>query len=108
PGQSSAAGRAGKLGGEMSGLRARLAELDRAGVEERLAEIEERSTAVALERKRVDERLEALLEERNRVEDELAGAAGRGEGATAALYRLKSASERLELRRESALELAER
>jgi chromosome segregation protein len=106
--QASAAERAEKLRGEIAGLRARLAELDLAGVEERLAEVEERATAAALERKRVDERLEALLVERNRIEDELAGAAGRGEGATAALYRLKSASERLELRRESALELSER
>ena len=106
--QASAAERAEKLRGEIAGFRARLAELDLTGVEERLAEIDERATAVALERKRVDERLEGLLEERNRVEEELAGAAGRGEGATAALYRLKSAAERLELRRESASDLAER
>jgi len=106
--QASAAERAEKLRGEIGGLRARLAELDLAGVQERLGEIEERSAAAALERKRVDERVEALLIERNRVEDELAGAAGRGEGATAALYRLKSASERLELRREAAGDLAER
>ncbi|HKD33849.1 MAG TPA: AAA family ATPase, partial [Gaiellaceae bacterium] len=106
--QASAAERAEKLRGEIGGLRARLAELDLAEVQERLAEIDERSAAAALERKRVDERVEALLVERNRVEDELAGAAGKGEGATAALYRLKSASERLELRREAAVELAER
>jgi chromosome segregation protein len=106
--QASAAERAEKLRGEIGGLRARLAELDLAEVQERLGEIEERSAAAALERKRVDERVEALLIERNRVEEELAGAAGRGEGATASLYRLKSASERLELRRESAAELAER
>src|SRR5213078_627010 len=79
--QASAAERAEKLRGDIAGLRARLAELD-------LTE--------------VDERLEALLEERNRVEDELASAAGRGEGATSALYRLKSVAERLELRREAA------
>ncbi len=53
-------------------------------------------------------RLEALLAERNRVEEELASAAGRGEGATSALYRLKSASERLELRREAADDLIAR
>jgi len=106
--QASAAERAEKLRGEIAGLRARLAELDLAVVDERLAEIEERRTAVALARKRVDERLEELLAERNRVEDELAGAAGRGEGATSALYRLKSAAERLELRREAAGELVAR
>src|SRR5437764_4723034 len=106
--QASAAERAEKLRGEIGGLRARLAELDLSEVQERLGEVEERSAAAALERKRVDERVEALLIERNRVEDELAGAAGKGEGATAALYRLKSASERLELRREAAADLAER
>ena len=106
--QASAAERAEKLRGEIAGLRARLAELDLAVVDERLAEIEERRTAAALARKRVDERVEELLAERNRVEDELAGAAGRGEGATSALYRLKSAAERLELRREAAGELVAR
>jgi len=106
--QASAAERAEKLRGEIAGLRARLAELDLAEVEARLAELEERRTAAALERKRVDSRLEALLAERNRVEEELAAAAGRGEGATSALYRLKSATERLELRREAAADLAAR
>jgi chromosome segregation protein len=106
--QASAAERAEKLRGEIAGLRARLAQLDLAGVEERLGEVEERRAAAALARRHVDERLEALLEERNRVEEELAGAAGRGEGATSALYRLKSAAERLELRREAAGELAAR
>src|SRR5205814_4808087 len=106
--QASAAERAERLRGEIEGLRARLAELDLAVVDERLAEVAERRTAAALARKRVDERLEELLAERNRVEDELAGAAGRGEGATSALYRLKSASERIELRREAAGELAAR
>ena len=43
-----------------------------------------------------------------RVEEELATAAGRGDGATAALYRLKSASERIELRREAAADLTAR
>jgi chromosome segregation protein len=106
--QATAAERAEKLRGEIAGLRARIAELDLAGVDERLAEVEERRTAAGLERKRTGERLEALLEERNRVEEELATAAGRGEGATSALYRLRSASERLELRRDAARELAER
>jgi chromosome segregation protein len=106
--QASAAERAEKLRGEIAGLRARLAQLDLAAVEERMGEIDERRSAAALARRRIEERLEGLLEERNRVEDELAGAAGRGEGATAALYRLRSAAERLELRREAATELAAR
>jgi chromosome segregation protein len=106
--QATAAERAEKLRTEIAGLRARLAQLDLAELEERLGEVEQRRTAAALERKRTDERLEALLAERNRVEEELATAAGRGEGATSALYRLRSGAERLELRREAALELAER
>ncbi len=52
-------------------------------------------------------KLEALLAERHRAEEELADAAGKREAATAALYRLKSAGERLELRRESASALVE-
>ena len=90
--QASAAERAEKLRGEIAGLRARLAQLDLAAVEERMGEIDERRSAAALARRRIEERLESLLEERNRVEEELAGAAGRGEGATAALYRLRSAA----------------
>ena len=106
--QATAAERAEKLRGEIAGLRARLAELDLRGVEERLEQIEERRAAAALERRRTGERLDALLAERNRVEEELAAAAGRGEGASSALYRLRSGSERLELRRDAARELAER
>ena len=106
--QATAAERAEKLRGEIAGLRARLAELDLAGIDERLAEVEERRAAAGLERKRTGERLEALLAERNRVEEELAAAAGRGDGATSALYRLRSAVERLELRRDAARELCDR
>jgi chromosome segregation protein len=106
--QATAAERAENLRGEIAALRARLAELDLAAVDERLAEVEERRAAAALARRRTGERLEGLLAERNRVEEELAGAAGRGEGASSALYRLRSAGERLELRRDAARELAER
>src|SRR5438876_151843 len=45
---------------------------------------------------------ESLLGERNRVEEELADAAGKREQATAALYRLRTAGERVAMRRESA------
>jgi chromosome segregation protein len=106
--QATAAERAEKLRGEIAGLRARLAELDLAGVDERLEEVEERRSAAALERRRTGEGLEGLLKERNRVEEELAAAAGRGEGASSSLYRLRSAAERLELRRDAARELADR
>jgi chromosome segregation protein len=100
--QATAAERAEKLRAEIAGLEARVAQLDLATVETRLAEGEERRTAAKLARRRADEQLEGLLRERGRVEEELADAAGKRESATAALYRLRSAAERLELRRESA------
>jgi chromosome segregation ATPase len=100
--QASAAERAEKLGGELARLGARIAQLDLAAIDERRAEAEERRQAVALARRDVDGTLEGLLEERNRTEEELADAAGRREEATAALYRLRSARERVAMRREAA------
>jgi chromosome segregation protein len=105
--QATAAERAEKLGGEIQALQARIAELDLEALEDRLAGGEERRTAAAQRRKRADRALEELLAERSRAEDELADAAGRREAATAALYRLRSAGERLALRRESAESLAD-
>ncbi len=104
--QATAAERAEKLGHEIERLKTRLAaaELDR--LERRLAEVEERHTAAAQERRRHDERLEGVLGERRQAEEGLAEAATRHEEATAALYRLRSAFERLDLRRERAEETA--
>ncbi|MDX6514260.1 MAG: chromosome segregation protein [Gaiellaceae bacterium] len=106
--QATAAERAEKLGHELARLRARLAELELAGLEERRSEAGERKAAAALARRRTEERLEALLGERGNAEEELADAAGRREQAVSALYRLRSAGERLVLRRESADELVAR
>jgi chromosome segregation protein len=100
--QATAAQRAERLGAEIQALGARVAQLDLAALEERLAGAEERRAAAAHRRKRAEADLEDLLAERGRAEDELADAAGRREAATAALYRLRSACERLELRRENA------
>jgi chromosome segregation protein len=100
--QATAAERAQKLGLELARLRARIAQLDLAGLEERLAELETRRSTSAAGRRGVEEKLEALLAERGRAEEELADAAGAREQALQALYRLRSAAERLELRRESA------
>ena len=105
--QATAAERAEKLRGEIAALRARVAELDLADLQERLEAGDGRRTAAQLARKHADSRLDSLLEERRRVEEELADAAGRREEATATLYRLRSARERLELRRESATALLE-
>ena len=100
--QATAAERAEKLRGEIASLRARVAELDLAELRERLEDGEDRRTAAVLARKHADDKLDSLLEDRRRAEEELADAAGRREQATAMLYRLRSARERLELRRESA------
>ena len=99
--QATAAERAEKLGGEIASLRARIAQLDLEALGARRAEGEERRTGATLARRRVNERLESLLVERNGVEEELTDAAGKREEATAALYRLRSAGERLMLRLES-------
>ena len=100
--QATAAERAQKLAVEVARLRARIAQLDLAGLEERLAELETRRTRAGAGRRGVEERLELLLAERGGAEEELADAAGAREQALQALYRLRSAAERLELRRESA------
>ncbi|MGH3063582.1 MAG: chromosome segregation SMC family protein, partial [Gaiellaceae bacterium] len=105
--QASAAQRAEKLGGEIASLEAALATLDLAGIDERIGEASERRSAADHAKRRTESKLEALLAERHRAEEELADAAGKREAATAALYRLKSGGERLELRRESAAALVE-
>src|SRR5204863_8584793 len=79
--QATAAERAEKLRGEIATLRARIAELDLALFEERLAEAAERKSAAVLARRAAEERLEAVLAERNGAEEELADAAGRREQA---------------------------
>jgi chromosome segregation protein len=105
--QATAAERAEKLRGEIAQLRARIAELDLATLDERLAEADERKSAASLARRAAEERLEAVLAERGEAEEELADAAGSREQAMQVLYRLRSAVERLGLRRESATTLLE-
>jgi chromosome segregation ATPase len=106
--QATAAERAEKLKGEIASVTARIAELELQELAGQAEEIEERRTAAGLARKTAEGKLDELLVERNRAEEELADAAGRREQATAALYRLRSAADRLELRREAAQALAER
>ena len=106
--QATAAERAEKLKDEIAGVEARLAELELEELGQAAAEIDERRTAASMARKAANAKLEELLVERNQAEEDLADAAGRREEATAALYRLRSAADRLELRREAAVELVER
>jgi chromosome segregation protein len=105
--QATAAQRAEKLAGEIAALEAAIATLDLAAVDEHIGAAEQRRAGAAHAKKRSDARLEDLLAERNQAEEELADAAGRREQATAALYRLRSAAERVALRRESAAALVQ-
>ena len=104
--QASAAERAEKLRGEIAEHEATLWSDELAALEEQAGEIDGRRTAADADKRRADQALEGLLAERGGAEDALQQAASRHEQATAALYRLRSALERLELRRESAVELA--
>ena len=106
--QATAAERAEKLALEIAGLRARVAQLDIADADRRRAEVQSRRDAAALALRGARSRLEGLLGDRTRAEDELSDAAGRREGAVAALYRLRSGAERLELRAEAAAALRDR
>ncbi len=94
-GEATAAARTAAAASGAGAERARAAQ-------ERLAALE-RATAA-----RAEERLEALRAERQGIETELADVAGGREGATAALYRLGSARERIGLRAESASALRQR
>ncbi len=68
--QATAAERAEKLIGELARLRARVAQLDLATIDERRAEGEQRKQAAMLARRDLDARLETLLRDRNRVEED--------------------------------------
>jgi len=105
--QATAAERAEKLRGELAMLRARIAELDLGALDERLAAADDRRAAAAIGKRGAEERLDSVLAERGRAEEELADAAGRREQGMQALYRLRSAAERLAIRRESASGLLE-
>ena len=106
--QATAAERAERLRGEIAALHARIALLDLERLDERRAEADERRAAALLARRRTEQRLEGLLAERQQAEDELARAAGGSDGATHALYRVRSARDRLAMRREALDGLLER
>ncbi|MGI9657715.1 MAG: chromosome segregation SMC family protein, partial [Gaiellaceae bacterium] len=104
--QASAAERAEKLRGEIAEHELRLWSGELAALDAEANEIDGRKAAADADRRRADQALEGLLAERSSAEDSLQQAAGRHEQATAALYRLRSALERLDVRGESATELA--
>jgi chromosome segregation protein len=103
--QATAAERAERLAVEIAALRVRLAVLELQAIGERRDEADDRRQAAALARRSTQEKLSALLAERERAEEELSDAAGRREAALGALYRLQGATERLELRTETAAAL---
>jgi chromosome segregation protein len=100
--QASASERVEKLGTEIAQLQAAIATIDLATLAERRADAESRRRTATERRRGLEEKLQALLAERTRAEEELTDAAGTRESANAALYRLRSAAERLALRREAA------
>jgi chromosome segregation protein len=106
--QATAAERAEKLRGEIAKLRARIAELDLATLDDRLAEAASRKSAAAIAKHGADERLQGVLGQRGGAEEELADAAGQRDQVMQELYRLRSASERVAMRRESAESLLRR
>ncbi len=106
--QATAAERAEKLAAEIARHRAAIATMDLAELGSRIGDAEVRREQSAAERRHLEQQLEALLASREQAEGELAAVAGGREGAAAALYRLRSARERLELRHEAAAELLER
>ncbi len=98
--QATAAERAARLGEEAARVGAAIATLDLARLDERRSAAEQRRAAGLVTRHELDARLERLLAERASAEEELTDAAGVREATTAALYRLRAGTERLELRRE--------
>src|SRR5262249_4261355 len=100
--QATAAERAEKLAGEIARVQAAIAVVDLAALDGRRAAAEERRT------RELDAQMERLLSARSAAEDELTDAAGEREAHTAALYALRSGTERLALRREAASGLAAR
>ena len=106
--QATAAERAEKLADEIVALRARIARVDLARLDERRSEADERRTAAALARRSKQDRLSSVLADRERAEVELSDAAGAREAAVGALYRLQGAGERLTVREESTAALGGR
>jgi chromosome segregation protein len=100
--QATAAERAEKLGVEVRRVQAGIAALDLEALDGRIADARRRRSTQDGLRAQIDARLESLLREREQTEERLANVAGGNESAAAALYRLQSARERVEMRREAA------
>ena len=99
--QASAAERAEKLRGQIAAPETRIAQLDLAAVAERRTEIESRRATVLEAQAVARTELERLLAERDVAERALTDIAGSREATLAALYRLRGAVERVEIRREA-------
>src|SRR5580765_4546155 len=97
--QATAAERAEKLGVEIASLRAGIATLDLETLDGAIEAAQLRRRGLAEERGKAEAAVEALLAEREQAEGALADAAGGREGSVGILYRLRSAAERLDIRR---------
>jgi len=106
--QATAAERAQRLAEEIARLQAAIAKLDLAALEGRKTAAEERRAAERAARLLLEKQMDELLAARSAAEDELTDAAGARESHTAALYALRSESERLALRHEAAAALIAR
>ena len=104
--QASAAERAEKLKQEIASHEAKLWNSELAILNHQVSEIEARQDTALLEKQGIDKKLESLLKKRENAEVALQQAAINHEKSIAALYRLRSVLERLEVRRESATELS--
>ncbi|HEY3920845.1 MAG TPA: AAA family ATPase [Gaiellaceae bacterium] len=99
--QATAAERAVKLADEVRKLQATIASLDLRAFAAGRSDAEQRRGDALSGRRELDAELERLLAQRTAAEEELTDAAGAREGTVATLYRLRSAAERIALRREA-------
>ncbi len=106
--QATAAERAAKLAEELARTEAALAAAELSALAGRRDGLAARRATALEERAAIEAKLAAVVAERVAAEEELTDAAGAREAATASLYRLRAAAERLELRREAAEALAAR
>ncbi len=106
--QATAAERAAKLAHELARTEAAIASHELAGLETRRGALAEQREAGLARQQEFEGKLALLVEERVAAEEELTDAAGMREGATGALYGLRAAAERLDLRREAGTALVTR
>ena len=104
--QATAAERAATIAHELARTEAALAAAELADFAQRRGVLDQQRAGGLSQRETFEAQLASLVAARVAAEEGLTDAAGAREGATAALYRLQAAAERVALRRESAEALA--